>query len=188
MNIIEEEISNCNLCDPYVEKFQMINSIYYGINNDIVILGEAPANNGWRKSGIPFYDINGNILPSGKVLTKLLDIIGIKLEDVTFLEAIKCYPLDRKYLKFCSKNCISYLFGQLEYLNPRVVLILGEVPTRMILDMKGKKFKDVVGKEFLINNIKFIPIYHPSPISPLSYNGNYEIFESLKECNLVLKK
>ena len=58
----------------------------------------------------------------------------------------------------------------------------------MIIDMKGKKFKDVVGKEFLINNIKFIPIYHPSPISPLSYNGNYEIFESLKENNLVLKK
>ena len=34
---------------------------------------------------------------------------------------------------------------------------------------------------FLINKAyKILPIYHPSPISPKSYNGNLPIFEQLK--------
>ena len=34
-------------------------------------------------------------------------------------------------------------------------------------------------KEFDINGYKVIPIYHPSPISPLSYEGNKKIFENI---------
>ena len=46
-------------------------------------------------------------------------------------------------------------------------------------NIKYKKFSDVVGKIFDINGFKVIPIYHPSPISPLSYKGNEEIFKNL---------
>lgn len=38
-------------------------------------------------------------------MQKLLDIVNIRLEDTYFLEAIKCYPKDRKYLNKCSNNC-----------------------------------------------------------------------------------
>ena len=46
-------------------------------------------------------------------------------------------------------------------------------------DFKYDKFKDVVGQTFEINGYKIIPIYHPSPVSPMSYKGNIEIFKSL---------
>ena len=46
--------------------------------------------------------------------------------------------------------------------------------------IKYKKFSDVVGKEFKVNGYKVIPIYHPSPISPMSYKGNIEIFKKIK--------
>ena len=46
--------------------------------------------------------------------------------------------------------------------------------------MKYKKFSDVVGKTFDVNGYKVIPIYHPSPISPMSYKGNIEIFKNIK--------
>ena len=177
---IDNDIFRCNLCNGMVEKFSNSKTISIGSSNDILIVGEAPANNGWRKSGVAWYDINNKLLPSGVVLQKLLDIIDIKIEDTCFLEAVKCFPKDRKYLNKCSNNCKSFLYKQINILNPKVILTLGSIPTKMVLNIKFKKFNDVVGKEFNINGYKVIPIYHPSPISPLSYKGNIDIFKKLK--------
>ena len=152
-----------------------------GTKKEIVILGEAPANNGWRKSGIAWYDINHKLLPSGVVMQKLLDIVNIRLEDIYFLEAIKCYPKDRKYLNKCSNNCRNFLLKQLNTIKPKVILSLGDASTKTVLDIKYKKFSDVVGKKFELNGMTVIPIYHPSPISPKSYTGNVDIFEELKD-------
>ena len=176
---IDIEIHKCNLCSDMIEKFPNSKTVSVGKRNDIVILGEAPANNGWRKSGIVWYDINHKLLPSGVILQKLLNEINLKLEDTYFLEAIKCYPKNRKYLNKCSENCKKYLFKQLEIIKPKVVLALGDAATKSILDIKYKKFSDVVGKEFNVNDYKVIPIYHPSPVSPMSYKGNIEIFKNL---------
>ena len=110
LNDIDKEIHNCNLCGNMVEKFPNNKTVSIGKSNDIVILGEAPANNGWRKSGRAWYDVNNKLLSSGVVMQKLLDILDIKLEDTYFLEAIKCYPKTRSCLNKCSLNCKKYLF------------------------------------------------------------------------------
>ena len=99
-------------------------------------------------------------------MQKLLDIINLTIEDTYFLEAIKCFPKDRKYLKKCNNNCKKYLLQQLSIINPKVVLALGDSATKAILDIKYNKFSEIVGKKYCINNIVIIPIYHPSPISP----------------------
>ena len=177
--LIDEEIHNCDMCLEMIEKFPNSKTVSFGKQKDIVILGEAPANNGWRKSGIAWYDTNHKLLPSGVVLQKLLNLINLTIEDTFFLEAIKCYPLDRKYLNKCGNNCKKFFFMQLEEINPKVILSLGDSATKTILDFKYKKFSDVVGKVFDVNGFKVIPIYHPSPISPLSYKGNEEIFKNL---------
>ena len=179
--LIDQKIASCTLCKDLVEHFPNSKTISYGKTKKILILGEAPANNGWRKSGIAWYDQNKKLLPSGVVMQKLLDIINIKLKDTYFLEAIKCFPKERKSLNACSQNCKVFLMKQLEEIKPEIVLALGDAATKTILDTKYKKFSEVVGKEFTINNIKVIPIYHPSPISPLSLKGNIPIFEQLKK-------
>lgn len=170
-----------------VEKFPNSKTVSIGKSNDIVILGEAPANNGWRKSGIAWYDVNNKLLPSGAVMQKLLDILEIKLEDTYFLEAIKCYPKDRKYLNKCSSNCRQYLIKQLRIINPKLILSLGDSATKTILDIKYKKFSEVVGKQYIMDGMTIIPIYHPSPISPKSYTGNIDIFNNIKEKILIKK-
>ena len=185
---IDNEISQCDICGIMVEKFNNKTTVSIGKKKDIVILGEAPANNGWRKSGIAWYDENHNLIPSGKVLQRLLKIINYNLDDIYFLEAIKCYPKERKYLKECSNNCRKYLLNQLLIINPQIILTLGDVATKSLLDIKYSKFATVVGKCFDYNGFNVIPIYHPSPISPLSYTGNAEIFENvIKEKVRVLK-
>ena len=177
---IDIEIHKCNLCGEMVEKFPNSKTVSIGKKKDIVILGEAPANNGWRKSGIAWYDVNHKLLPSGVILQKLLNEIDLKLEDTYFLETIKCYPKDRKYLNKCSNNCKKYLFKQLDIIKPKIVLVLGDAATKAIFNFKYKKFSDVVGNVFDINGYKIIPIYHPSPISPMSYKGNIEILKKIK--------
>lgn len=177
---VDDEVFNCKSCDKLVEKFPNDRTVFLGKDNDIVLVGEAPANNGWRKSHKLWKDVNGKILPSGVVLQKLFDIIDRDIFETTFLESIKCYPLERKNLKSCSKNCKSIMLKQLKILNPKLIITLGEFPTRNLLNFEFKKFADVVGNIYQVNGYKILPIYHPSPISPKSYIGNVPIFERLK--------
>ena len=44
-------------------------------------------------------DITGKVLPSGVVLQELFDIINRDIFETTFLESVKCYPVERKNLK-----------------------------------------------------------------------------------------
>lgn len=182
---IDKEILSCNKCDNLVEKFTNSTSISFGKSTDIVILGEAPANNGWRKSGKAWYDIDGKLLPSGKVLQRLLALANLTIEDTTFLEAIKCYPLSRNNLKKCNLNCKDYLYRQLAILKPKIILSLGDSATKCILDIKYNKFNEVVGKTYYLNidneSISVMPIYHPSPINPNSFKGNEKIFQLYKK-------
>lgn len=73
------------------------------------------------------------------------------------------------------------MLKQLNAIKPKVILSLGDVATKTVLDIKYKKFSDIVGKKFELNGMTVIPIYHPSPISPKSYIGNLDIFEELKD-------
>lgn len=70
---------------------------------------------------------------------------------------------------------------QLEILQPKLIITLGEFPTRSLLDFKFKKYQEVVGNIYEVNGYKILPIYHPSPISPKSYKGNIPIFQMLYE-------
>lgn len=178
---VDKKVYACKSCGKLVEKFPDSPTVFLGKGNDIVLVGEAPANNGWRKSHQLWKDVNGKILPSGIVLQKLFDIIDRDIFETTFLESVKCYPKERKNLKICSKNCKDIMLEQLEILNPKLIIILGEFPTRNLLDFKFDKFADVVGNVYEVNEYKILPIYHPSPISPKSYAGNVSIFEKLRD-------
>ena len=177
---VDKKVYSCKSCDKLVDKFPDDVTVFLGKDNDIVLVGEAPANNGWRKSHKLWIDLNGKVLPSGLVLQKLFDIIDRNIFETTFLESVKCYPLERKNLKTCSSNCKNIMLEQLKILNPKLIITLGEFPTRNLLDFKFNKFADVVGKIYEVNDYKILPIYHPSPISPKSYTGNIPIFEKLK--------
>ena len=177
---VDEKVYSCKLCNKLVDKFPNDETVFLGKDQTIVLVGEAPANNGWRKSHKLWCDINGKVLPSGVVLQKLFCFIDRDIFETTFLESVKCYPLMRKNLKTCSSNCKNIMLEQLKILNPKLIITLGEFPTRNLLNFKFNKFADVVGNIYEVNGYKVLPIYHPSPISPKSYKGNIPIFEKIK--------
>lgn len=149
----------------------------------ILILGEAPAPNGWRKSGKAFYTPNGRLLPTGKNLNKLLEKYFLTVEVCGFTELVKCYPgKDRKLLVPCGEKCWAIFIKQLQSLNIKVIIILG-IKTLEIFNKQANTSLKVgeLSQVTLENKVYWIlPIYHPSPIGPFNHKNNIEIFNKLE--------
>lgn len=72
---IDDKVYKCCSCKQLVEKFPNDQTVFIGKDNDILLVGEAPANNGWRKSHKLWCDINGKVLPSGVILQNYLILL-----------------------------------------------------------------------------------------------------------------
>lgn len=73
---VDDKVYSCISCNKLVDKFFNNATVFFGKNQTIVLVGEAPANNGWRKIHKLWCDTNGKVLPSGIILQKPL-IVGI---------------------------------------------------------------------------------------------------------------
>ena len=178
LNNLHKEICDCKKC--LHRDLCLTTYTYIGKDNRILILGESPAKNGWRVSGRAWYEPSGKITATGKILKKLLSEIGLVLEDLSFTEAVKCTPKSPKFLKECGKNCYPFLKRQMEILRPEIIVPLGVRATELVLP-KFNKFSDVVGKVHKTEFGIVIPIYHPSPISPVGYKSNVPIMQIIKD-------
>ena len=175
-------IKNCFQCGNLPKL--TCNTIKKG-NSRVLILGESPAKDGWIQSGRAFYNSQGKLQATGKILNSLLSLCGPTIDDINFTECCKCVITDRKTLRSCMNNCKPILFKELEEFDCDLILPMGQYPTETILNTKITKLKDYVGKEFEINfgtsTKKVIPIYHTSPANPLCYKGNEKIFKNLNK-------
>ncbi len=50
LELVDEKVYCCKSCDKLVDKFPNNATVFLGKDQTIVLVGEAPANNGWRKS------------------------------------------------------------------------------------------------------------------------------------------
>lgn len=181
-NTIESIIQWCRKC---INASHFTNhSVHLWNNCSLLFIGEAPAKDWWRITWKAWINSQWNIIPSWKILQKLLDILWMNLKEITFTESVKCFPNERKFLKEMVGNCQYILHEQINTLDPNIIITLWDAPTKSLLKIDYKNFKEVVWKEhkITISNKEYIliPTYHPSPISPLSYNANVPIYELLK--------
>jgi uracil-DNA glycosylase len=133
---IDNEVKKCIKCGSMVENFDKPNTISFGTNKEILLLGEAPANNGWRKSGKAWHDVNGKLIKSGSNLKELFSSIGIDFIDLSFTEVVKCFPIKPKNVKKCAVNCKDYLYSQINIMRPKIVIVLGDKAFRSICGFK----------------------------------------------------
>ncbi|OGM18850.1 hypothetical protein A2686_02310 [Candidatus Woesebacteria bacterium RIFCSPHIGHO2_01_FULL_38_10] len=103
-----------------------LHQISSGKGKIILIIGGSPSENGWRKSGKTFYDLNGKLLASGKRLNQLLSSLGLSVEICGFTELAKCFiGKNRKILSSCSKGCWPIFLKQLKSVNYKLIILLG---------------------------------------------------------------
>ncbi len=154
-----------------------------GKGKKVLIVGEAPAPNGWRKSGKAFYTIDSKLLPTGKNLNKLLESHSLTVETCSFTELVKCYVgKDRKLLKSCGEKCWPIFLKQLKSYDFEVLILLGVKTLELFNNFLNSSIP--LGVIFEVNienrNYKILPLYHPSPISPVGHRNNLKIFKNNK--------
>lgn len=124
---------------------------------DLVIIGEAPGNDE-DIAGEPF------VGQAGKLLTKMLAAVEISREEVYITNVVKCRPPQNRDPKDEEINgCSPYLSAQLEILNPKLILTLGNFATKTLLKTT-EGITRLRGRIFEYENIPLLPTFHPSAL------------------------
>lgn len=121
----------------------------------LIFVGEGPGEQE-DLQGLPF------VGRSGKLLTQLIEEMGLTRDDVFITSIVKCRPpQNRNPSKTEITACKTYLQAQLDVLAPKIICTLGLPSTRTLLGRKEGIGK-LRGKWFDYNGIKLMPTFHPA--------------------------
>lgn len=158
-------------------------------NADIIFIGEAPGRNE-DLQGRPF------VGAAGRVLTELLEMIGLKRENV-FITSIEKFrpPNNRDPKPEEILACFPYLEKQIEVIDPKIIVCLGRHSLKRMMEWeKGEPITKTIsigelhGKAFKSRkfNRVYFPVYHPAAVL---YGFNRKILEDdFKKIPKILKK
>ena len=183
MKRIKISVENCRKCSLWKSRKHPV--VGEGsIDSNILFIGEAPGYNE-DLQGRPF------VGKAGKILDELLESIGLQRDKVYIGNILKCRtPENRNPLKTEIEKCTAYLDKQIEIIQPKIIVPLGNFGSSYIFGKFGlnyDKISNVRGKIFQINtifgSIKIVPIYHPA-VATYNPNTKSMLLEDFK----VIKK
>lgn len=150
---IAAKVRVCTLCDLCRTRTNAVP----GEGNptaDIMFIGEGP---GWHedRQGRPF------VGASGQFLSEMLAKIGLQRDDVFITNVVKCRPPgNRDPLPDEMAACSPYLDGQIEQINPRVVVTLGRFS--MSRWFPNERISRIHGQPQRFGSLVVVPMYHPA--------------------------
>ena len=102
---------------------------------------------------------------SGETLKNMIEKVLLRsIHDVYITHCVKCKPLNSNTPSPSEYNsCKNYLFSQIEFIKPKVIIALWEEVYSHITGDEGN-FNDVRGHVIDFKGSKLIPIYHQSYI------------------------
>ena len=94
----------------------------------------------------------------------MLKAIDIERDKVYITNVIKCHPpQNRNPLPQEIKKCLPFLEEQIEIINPKIILTLGNFAIQTLLNIE-EGITRLRGKIYNYNNIPVIPTYHPAAL------------------------
>jgi len=151
---LSQSITSCHLCDLSKSRSQ---SMYgYGNENADLFLVDYTVSQ-TQDSTNSFFCAR-----SGETLKKMIEnVLLLSIDDLFLTHAIKCKPLQSNKPSSSEWNsCKNYLFTQIEFVNPKVLVTLGpDAYSHLTGDTNN--FENVRGHVIEYKNYKLIPIYHP---------------------------
>ncbi len=123
---LNETISNCSKCGISSGR----TDTKFGIGNDqadLMIIGIAPDADKHTQEG-------GLTGKTGQLLDNLLRSINLKRSQVFISNVVNCKPVDHSKPQISEiTSCIPFIKKQIELIQPKVVLALGELSTQSLL-------------------------------------------------------
>src|SRR3989338_6662497 len=126
LDSIHTEIGNCKRCKLCNGR----NTIVFGIGNssaELMFIGEGPGADE-DAQGEPF------VGRAGQLLTKIIQAMGMKREDVYIGNVIKCRPPNNRNPEPDEiETCLPFLLKQIVEIRPRIIVTLGAIATKALL-------------------------------------------------------
>jgi uracil-DNA glycosylase family 4 len=154
---LEREALACTKCPlAHAGRTQVV----FGVgarDADLVFVGEGPGAEE-DKQGIPF------VGRAGQLLTRLIEGIGLTRDGVYIANVVKCRPPgNRDPMPEEIETCRPYLDAQLGFLDPKVIVTLGNFATKLLLDTK-EGITRLRGQERGYRGAVLIPTLHPAAV------------------------
>lgn len=136
---------------------------------DVVFVGEAPGRRE-DEQGVPF------VGPSGQLLDRLLGEIGLEREDVYIANVVKCRPPGNRDPRPDEIDaCKGYLREQLQLIDPKVVVTLGNFSSKLLLKTETGITR-VRGTAYEWWGRRLVPTFHPAA----ALRGSSQVLEDMR--------
>jgi DNA polymerase len=172
-----EDLGECTRCKLHKHR----NKIVFGAGSakaELVFVGEGPGHDE-DAQGLPF------VGRAGKLLTQMIEAMGLKREEVYICNIVKCRPPEnRQPEKDEVAACSPFLFRQLAAIQPKVICCLGTVAAQTLLGT-NKGISHFRGEWFDFRGSKLIATYHPAYLLR-NPNAKGEVWMDLKKVMTVL--
>ncbi len=174
-----KSLHDCQKCRLASGRTQVV----FGVGNphaDIMFVGEAPGLHE-DKQGEPF------VGAAGKLLTELLESIGLSRKEIYIANVVKCRPPDNRNPQPDEiETCQPFLLQQIKLINPQLVCSLGNFATQTLLGQKVGITK-LRGQTFQRPDFMLFPLLHPAAAL---HQGNLRIpmKEDFQKLKTVLEK
>ena len=172
LELVRENLGECTRCRLHKQR----NKIVFGVGNpraELVFVGEGPGHDE-DMQGLPF------VGRAGKLLTQMIEAMGLQREDVYICNVVKCRPPEnRKPEDDEVATCSPYLYRQLDVIAPKAIVCLGGVAAQTLLKTKDpiSRFR---GNWFDFRNSKLLATYHPAYLLR-NPNAKGEVWKDLQK-------
>jgi len=179
LRLIRTDIGDCTRCKLHrLGRRQIV----FGVGNpeaDLMFVGEAPGRDE-DQQGIPF------VGRAGQLLTKIIEAIGLKREDVYIANVIKCRPPENRNPEPDEvETCEPFLFQQIDTIKPKVIVALGTFAARALLRTLDP-ISRLRGRVYDYRGAKLIPTFHPAYLLR-NPSSKREVWEDMKRVRELLK-
>jgi uracil-DNA glycosylase len=169
---VRADIGDCTRCKLHTLGRRQI---VFGVGNpnaDLMFVGEAPGRDE-DVQGIPF------VGRAGQLLTKIIEAIDLKRDDVYIANVIKCRPPENRNPEPDEVDtCEPFLFQQIDIIKPKVIVALGTFAARALLRTLDP-ISRLRGRVYDYRGAKLIPTFHPAYLLR-NPSSKREVWEDMK--------
>ena len=179
---LEQACLQCNKCKLSSGRTNVV----FGVGNknaDILFVGEGPGEQE-DMQGLPF------VGPAGKLLDDMLSIIDLDRSKVYIANIVKCRPPHNRDPQDDEQDlCIDYLRRQVALIQPKILVCLGRIAARRIIDPEYRITREH-GTWVQRSGIWMTALYHPSALlrdlskRPETFEDLLEIRDKMQQFNL----
>lgn len=183
---LEEQCKSCRKCGLS----QTRKNVVFGVgprDADIMFVGEGPGEQE-DLQGEPF------VGAAGKLLDDMLSIIDLGRHNCYIANIVKCRPpKNRDPQEEEQAACIDYLRNQVSLIRPKIIVCLGRVAAKKLIDPDYRITKEH-GQWICSNGVWMSAIYHPSALlrdlskRPETFEDLLSIREKCREVHANLGK